>query len=104
MLAQAGVAQRGHDLGAVGGADLQHRAELLGEQRVQREVLGAAGELLVGVALEGVDVVGGGVEGERIEAQRDAAAAGERHLAQRREQAAVGAVVIGEQQLPGFPS
>ena len=57
-----------------------------------------AGELLVGVALEGVDVVGRGVEGERIEVERHAAVAGERHLAHRREEAAVGAVVVGEEQ------
>ena len=100
VLAEAGRAQRRHHPVAVGGADLQHRAELLGEQRVQREVLQPPGELLVGVALEGVDVVRRGIEGERVEAEGHAAVAGERHLADRGEQPAVGAVVVGEQQWP----
>ncbi len=58
----------------LGAADLHDRAELFGEQRGQRRARGCL--------------------------QRDVepAARGERHLDERREQAAVGAVVIGEDQ------
>ena len=97
-------AQRGHHLAAVGGAHLQQRAELLVEQRGERQVARAAGELLFAVALEGVDVVGRRVEGDRVEIERDAAVPGEGHLARRGEQAAVGAVVVGEEQMAWTPA
>ena len=100
VLAQARGAQALHHARAVGGADLQHRAQLLGKQRAQRKVLGAPGKLLAGVALERVDVVGRGVEGDRVQADGHAAVAGERHLAHRGEQAAIGAIVISKNQWP----
>jgi hypothetical protein len=76
--AQAGVlvtlAHRLH----VGGAHLDHRAGLLGEQR--RHGLRA-------------------VTGDVVQHDVHAGAAGERHLRQGGEQAAVGAIVVGEQAL-----
>src|SRR5438105_5010296 len=92
------MAMRGRAPPAVGVAGLDDGAELLVEHRAEHELARAAGELLVGVALEGVDVIRRGVEGEPVQVQRHAAMAGEGHLADGGEEAAVGAVVVGEDQ------
>src|ERR671914_261226 len=51
---------------------------------------------ICGIALEGIDVVGRGIESDRVEIQRHAAVPCERHLADGGEEAAVGTVVVGE--------
>ena len=97
-LAEARVAQGLHHARPVRGADLQHRAQLLAEQRGEHQVLGAARKLLVVAALERVDVVRRRVEADRIHVERHAAMPGERHLADGGEQPAVGPVVVREHQ------
>jgi hypothetical protein len=51
------------------------------------------------LALEPVGVVHQRVVAQRVEVERDAAVAGEGHLAGGGEEAAVGTVVVGEQQV-----
>src|SRR5260221_8853133 len=101
-LAQPGGAQALHHARAIAGANLQQRTELLGEERREREVLRLASELLLDAAAESVDVIARRLERQRIDAERHAAMAGERHLARRDEQPAVRAVVIREDQLAVF--
>src|SRR6185312_3977185 len=93
---ETGLAQHLHHLAAVARADLDDGAELLVVERRQRELARAAGELLRRVALERIDVVRRRVERQRIEVDGDAAVPGESHLAHRREESTVGAVVVSE--------
>jgi hypothetical protein len=86
-------------LRAIGRAHLQHRAELLVEQALQDSLVHAARKLLLSGLPESVHVLGERVEGDGIEVDRHAAAAGEGHLADGREEPAVGAVVVGEHEL-----
>src|SRR5882762_6077055 len=72
-LAEARLAQHLHDGRAVALADLDDGAQLLVEKRGDDPLARAAGELLVGVALEGVDVVGRRVESDAVEVDGDAA-------------------------------
>jgi hypothetical protein len=101
-LAKARFAQHPHDRPAVRGPDLQHGAELLAEERREREILRPPGELLLGVALERIYIFERRIESEGVEVERHAAVPGESHLACRHEQAPVGAVVVGEQMGPQF--
>ncbi len=77
VAAQAGLTQPAQHLVHVAVAHLDHRARLLAEQ------------------------AGDGVVAEVVEQHVEAAAAGEGHLAQGGEQAAVGAVVVGQDHAPG---
>jgi hypothetical protein len=67
--------------GAVVAADLQQRAQLLGEQRAHDAVAEAAARQF-GLPLQPVGVVHQRVVAQRVEVERDAAVAGEGHLAQ----------------------
>ena len=92
--AEAGVAQRLHHGAAIGKTNLQHGTEFLVEQRRDHLVAQAAGDLRK--ALATVDIVHQWVVAESIEIERNADMRGETHFANGGEQAAVGAVVIGE--------
>ena len=71
--AQPARFERGDDVVPIGSADLNHRTELLVEQRRDRR------------------------SRQLVERDVEAAAAGERHLGQRGEEAAIRAVVVGQQ-------
>ncbi len=95
--AQAVMAQHVHHFGLLVLAHLDHGAQFFSEQRGDGQFIAARGHL-AGPVL-GVTPVGGvaAFHGQDVEVDRQAAAAGEGHLAQRGEQAAVGAVMVGEQ-------
>jgi hypothetical protein len=102
--AQAMVAQHLHDGVALGSAHLQHHAELLVEQRLQRELVAPGLHLrrpVLAVAHLGAAVADAVALGDQhVHVQRHAHMAGEGHLADRGEQAAVAAVMVGQQQAP----
>ncbi len=85
---------------AIGAPHLQHRAQLLVEQHRQHALGEVARERAV-LALVAVDVEARGIHRQRVEIDGHAGAARERHLAQRREEAAVGAVVVREDAVRG---
>jgi hypothetical protein len=95
--AQLVFAQHVHHRALVLVPHLDHRAQFFGEQRAQGQLVAALGHL-AGPVL-GVAPVGGVLAFHRqdVEVDRHAAAAGKRHLGQRRVQAAVRTVVVGEQ-------
>ena len=92
---QSCLAQPCQHLVAISLAHLDHRAKFFGKQRGQHPVLIAAVQQRR-LALLAVHVVRLGVAGKQIQVQRHAGMRGESHLANCREQSAVGAVVIRE--------
>mmetsp|Transcript_1244 Transcript_1244/g.3529 ORF Transcript_1244/g.3529 Transcript_1244/m.3529 type:complete len:575 (+) Transcript_1244:2156-3880(+) len=101
MLGQAMRAQHLHHGITVGGADLDQRPQLLGEQRAQRQLVAAAADLggpVLGVAGVGAAVADAvAFRHQQVDVQAQAGLAGEGHLASRRPQATVGTVVVGQQ-------
>ncbi len=102
VLAQAGLAQDPHRLVAARRRHLDDRAELFVEERAQRQLLAPRAHLLrpvLGVAVLGAAVGDAVALGdEQVDVEADAEVAGEGHLARRRPEAAVAAVVVREQQ------
>ena len=83
------------------GLHLDHRAELFVEQRFERELLAARAHLrgpVLGVAVFGAAVADAVAFGDQqVHVEAHAQVAGKRHLAHRGPQAAIAAVVVGEQ-------
>ena len=104
VFAQAVFAQELHDLRALGRANLQHHAQFLVEEGLQRQLLAPRADL--GCPVLAVAVIGAAVADaialgdQQIDIERHAHMPGKRHLAHRGEQAAVAAVVIGQDQRP----
>ena len=96
MVGEPGRAQLLGDARAVLATDLDHRAELFGEQAGEHAIVEAALEG-VGLLLETIDIHHVGVVAHGVEDQRQAAFCSEGHLAHGGEEAAVGAVVVGQQ-------
>ena len=96
------VAQDLHRLVAARRRHLDHDAELLVEERAQRQLLAPRAHLrrpVLRVAVFGAAVADAVALGdEHVDVEADAEVAGERHLAHRRPEAAVAAVVVREQQ------
>ena len=94
------LAQHLHHLVALHGAHLQHNAELLVEQRLERELVAARAHLgrpvlriaIVGAAVGDAIALGH----EQVDVEGHAHVARECHLAGRSKEAAVAAVVIGQ--------
>ena len=99
-LAQAVRAQHLHHRVALGGAHLQHHAQLFTEQRFQRQLLASRADLagpVLGVAVLGAAVADAVAFGhQHVHVQRHADAAGKGHLGGCGQQAAVAAVVVGK--------
>ena len=92
---QAGIAQGLHHGRAVFPADLQYRAKFLVEQHGDQPVAQAAIDYLRR-ALDAINIVHQRVVAEPVEIERDADMRGEAHLAHGCPQAAVGAIMVGE--------
>ena len=97
---QAVGAQRLHHGVTLGGAHLQHHAQFLAEQRLQRQFLAPGADLLrpvLAVAVVGTAVADAVTfSNQQIHVQRHAHMAGKSHFAHGGEQAAVAAVVVGQ--------
>ena len=97
---QAVLAQRLHDLVAQLGAHLDDCAQLFVEQRLERQFLAACADLrcpvlaVAGVHAAVADAVA--FEQQHVDIERHTDVAGKGHLADRGEQAAVAAVVVGQ--------
>ena len=96
--AQARFTQNRHDLLALLAADLHDSSEFFVEQGRQNAVEQTAIDH-IRLALHAVDVVHQRVVAQPVEVQGDADVAREGHFADRGEQATVGAVVVGQQQV-----
>ena len=100
-LRQAVRAQRLQDGVAVGGGDLQQHAQFLVEQGLERQFLAARADLrgpVLGVAHLGAAVADAVALGDQhVDIEADAALAGKAHFQRRGEEAAVAAVVVGQQ-------
>ena len=93
-------AQHLHHRVALGRSHLQQHAQLFGEQRTQRQLFAPRADLLrpvLGVAVFGAAVADAVALGhQQIDVERHADLAGKGHLGRRGQQAAVAAVVVGE--------